>query len=147
MPDEVLHFKALALAGVYARKYREDQPRVPEGNPDGGQWTYDGGSSSQSGGEESDGDGGGDRRIEYESDAARSQQVAQLYERSYLLSERVTADGRLCRYVSSFGVVEGPGSLSLGCESRPLSSAVSHYRRLPLNDNMRKMGMIYDHTR
>lgn len=24
-------------------KYREDEPRVPKGNPDGGQWTRDGG--------------------------------------------------------------------------------------------------------
>jgi hypothetical protein len=27
-----------------ARKYRPDQPRVPAGNPDGGQWTGEGGS-------------------------------------------------------------------------------------------------------
>lgn len=26
---------------LLARKYRPDQPRVPAGNPDGGQWTYD----------------------------------------------------------------------------------------------------------
>ena len=26
----------------FARKYRRDQPRVPAGNPDGGQWTSDG---------------------------------------------------------------------------------------------------------
>ncbi len=26
-----------------AWKYRSDQPRVPAGNPDGGQWTYVGG--------------------------------------------------------------------------------------------------------
>lgn len=28
----------------YHRKYRPDQPRVPAGNPDGGQWTDEGGS-------------------------------------------------------------------------------------------------------
>jgi hypothetical protein len=27
----------------FARKYRPDQPRVPAGNPDGGQWTSEGG--------------------------------------------------------------------------------------------------------
>jgi hypothetical protein len=27
-------------------KYNEDQPRVPKGNPDGGQWTRDGGGAS-----------------------------------------------------------------------------------------------------
>ena len=42
VPQEVLQYKALALAGLYARKYREDQPRVPAGNPDGGQWTAEG---------------------------------------------------------------------------------------------------------
>ena len=52
VPDEVLHFKALALAGVYARKYREDQPRVPERNPDGGQWTVDGGRATGESGDD-----------------------------------------------------------------------------------------------
>jgi hypothetical protein len=28
----------------YARKFDPDQPRVPAGNPDGGQWTSEGGS-------------------------------------------------------------------------------------------------------
>jgi hypothetical protein len=64
VPQEVLQYKALARAGLYARKYHEDQPRVPAGNPDGGQWTYDGGSNSQSGGEESDGGGGDDLPIQ-----------------------------------------------------------------------------------
>ena len=42
VPNEVLHYKALELAGLRSLKYRPDQPRVPEGNPDGGQWTADG---------------------------------------------------------------------------------------------------------
>lgn len=41
VPKEVLRCKALANADLYARKYREDQPRVPAGNPDGGEWTAD----------------------------------------------------------------------------------------------------------
>jgi hypothetical protein len=41
VPDEVLHYKALASAGLLSLKYREDQPRVPAGNPDGGEWTRD----------------------------------------------------------------------------------------------------------
>lgn len=32
------------------RRYREDQPRVPAGNPDGGQWTDGGGASATSDG-------------------------------------------------------------------------------------------------
>jgi hypothetical protein len=34
----------------FALKYRPDQPRVPAGNPDGGQWTDDGGGSGGTGG-------------------------------------------------------------------------------------------------
>jgi hypothetical protein len=44
VPYEVLHYKARALADTRALKYRPDQPRVPAGNPDGGQWTAEGGS-------------------------------------------------------------------------------------------------------
>lgn len=55
VPEEVLYYKAIARAGLLARKYREDQPRVPAGNPDGGQWTDDGGSSGSVDGEEVDG--------------------------------------------------------------------------------------------
>jgi hypothetical protein len=33
-----------AVSEYYARKYQADQPRVPAGSPEGGQWTYDGGS-------------------------------------------------------------------------------------------------------
>jgi len=32
---------------LYERKYRPDQPRVPAGNSDGGQWTADGGGGSR----------------------------------------------------------------------------------------------------
>jgi hypothetical protein len=31
----------------FARKYNPDQPRVPAGNPDGGQWTSEGGAEFQ----------------------------------------------------------------------------------------------------
>ena len=48
IPTEVLVQSALARAEGYGTKYRPDQPRVPAGNPDGGQWT------------DEDGDGGGD---------------------------------------------------------------------------------------
>jgi hypothetical protein len=32
---------------LHERKYRPDQPRVPAGNPDGGQWTFEDGHSSE----------------------------------------------------------------------------------------------------
>lgn len=44
-------FKLLKRTG---QKYDDDQPRVPAGSPDGGQWTSGGG-----GGEESQGGGRG----------------------------------------------------------------------------------------
>ena len=50
-PDELLsvrpdyyavRFGWKSLESDYARKYDPNQPRVPSGNPDGGQWTSDG---------------------------------------------------------------------------------------------------------
>ena len=35
------------LDGLVERRYRPDQPRVPAGNPDGGQWTTVGGSGDR----------------------------------------------------------------------------------------------------
>ena len=43
IPTEVLVQSALARAEGYGYKYRPDQLRVPAGNPDGGQWTDEGG--------------------------------------------------------------------------------------------------------
>jgi hypothetical protein len=37
-----LEMKLVALRGGLERRYRADQPRVPAGKPDGGQWTRDG---------------------------------------------------------------------------------------------------------
>jgi hypothetical protein len=42
-----LRFGLAAAKRNYARKYDPDQPRVPAGNPDGGQWTNGGGSAGQ----------------------------------------------------------------------------------------------------
>ena len=43
IPTDVLVRSALARAETYGVKYRPDQLRVPAGNPDGGQWTDEGG--------------------------------------------------------------------------------------------------------
>lgn len=140
VPDEVLHYKALAHAGLRSLKYRDDQPRVPAGNPDGGQWTAEGGS-----GGENEGGGSGDAEGRARDDSRNK--LAQLYERGYLLSERMTPNGRLCRYLFSFGILEGPGPNTFSCDPRPLSSAVSHYRLLPLNDNIIRKAAFYDYAR
>jgi len=48
IPTEVLVQSALARAEGYDYKYRPDQLRVPAGNPDGGQWTDEGGGGGTS---------------------------------------------------------------------------------------------------
>lgn len=50
VPEDVLIQSALAQAESYGFKYRPDQPRVPAGNPDGGQWTDEGGDGGSDGG-------------------------------------------------------------------------------------------------
>src|SRR4051794_23075234 len=40
-PAALAAFRRDLLAGAFARKYRPDQPRVPAGSSDGGQWTSD----------------------------------------------------------------------------------------------------------
>jgi hypothetical protein len=42
--------EAAAVFGLYEAKYRPDQPRVPRGVPEGGQWTEDGGAGGAGGG-------------------------------------------------------------------------------------------------
>jgi hypothetical protein len=46
----VAEIKLDNLRWRYRRKYRPDQPRVPAGDPDGGQWTSEGGGVSAGGG-------------------------------------------------------------------------------------------------
>lgn len=48
IPTDVLVRSALARAETYGVKYRPDQLRVPAGNPDGGQWTDEGGGGGAS---------------------------------------------------------------------------------------------------
>lgn len=42
-----LELKLHALLAVLERRYRSDQPRVPAGRPEGGQWTRVGGSQTE----------------------------------------------------------------------------------------------------
>ena len=48
IPSDVLIRSAFARAETYGVKYRPDQLRVPAGNPDGGQWTDEGGGGGAS---------------------------------------------------------------------------------------------------
>ena len=117
---------------------------MPTGNPDGGQWTAEGGSTNT---DEIDGGVGDDGLPSAEPKRPQNIELAQVAERGYLLSQRMTPEGRLCRYVFSFGVLEGPGSNTFGCVERPFSSAVTHYRLLPLNDNFPQKAAFHDHAR
>src|SRR5947209_5682205 len=46
----------LCRLGYLLRKHSTDQPRVPAGSPDGGQWTSGGGGGGADGSAETDGD-------------------------------------------------------------------------------------------
>jgi hypothetical protein len=46
-PPALAAFRRDLIAGAFARKYRADQPRVPAGASDGGQWTNGGGGTGR----------------------------------------------------------------------------------------------------
>jgi hypothetical protein len=50
---------ANAQSAPVVQKYSSDQPRVPAGNPDGGQWTSDGGNGSSADSSDATGEGSG----------------------------------------------------------------------------------------
>jgi hypothetical protein len=94
------------LAALYEsaeRKYSPDQPRVPAGGPDGGQWTS------------------GD------TSALDSTRLAQ-YEFGSLIGQAVIRNGigRMCFYRFSFGIVMVPGAINLGCLSTMPSAGADH---------------------
>jgi hypothetical protein len=103
-----------------ARKaYNPNQPRVPAGNPDGGQWTS--------------GDGGGDAdRRELVDDRPRQTELAQSGFGT-LVVEIPRPGGRDCVYKFSFFSVIVRGPASFRCSPFAHWSAVTHGRRL--NDN------------
>lgn len=83
------------------RRYDPDQPRVPAGHRDGGQWTSGGGS-----------------------------QVVQGYSFGVFLAEIPLRSGRLCVYRFDFGSVVVPGPVNFRCVRLMPSAGVSHGRLL-----------------
>jgi hypothetical protein len=96
------------------RKYAETQPRVPSGNPDGGQWT--------GGGQDSD------------ADEPRSILASIGFSMGKLVAEiPLLGGGRNCVYQFDFASIVVPGPTNLSCQKIVPSSAVTHGRFL--NDN------------
>jgi hypothetical protein len=90
-------------------RYDPDQPRVPAGSPDGGQWT-----SGEASGEQ-------------------SLQIAQAYSFGSLIAEIPVPGGRRCVYQFSFGAVVVGGGVYVRCLPRIPSAGVVH--GYFLNDN------------
>jgi hypothetical protein len=102
----------------FERKYSPDQPRVPAGSSDGGQWTS--------------GDGGASG----ESDKIPSNARPAQYEIGTLIGQAIIRNGigRMCFYRFSFGIVMVPGATNLGCLSTMPSAGAVH-GKLITNDN------------
>jgi len=92
-------------------KYRSDQPRVPAGNPDGGQWTSE---------------GGGGRSAEQ---PRRTSQV----EFGILVAEIPLVRGRLCVYQFGNLRVVVPGPTNFHCPASTPMAGTTHGQIL--NDN------------
>jgi hypothetical protein len=100
------------------RKYSPNQPRVPAGNSDGGQWTSGGG-----GGGLLFGDGlGNEGGFSFAT-----------YTWGKLVTEFETGFGKRCVYRFDFGTLVMPGPIIGGCWDRMLPSGASH--GYFLNDN------------
>lgn len=120
LPIAIAHSLAsarVALAEIkllrVLRKYSPSQPRVPSGNPDGGQWTSGGGSDDD------------------------IQLVSNDYSYGTLIAEiPLLTGGRNCVYQFDFAAVVVPGPNNGRCQPWVPSSAVTHGRFL--NDNWRK---------
>jgi hypothetical protein len=99
--------------------YDPTQPRVPAGNPDGGQWTDGGGADAR-------------QRARATSRARERQRLAQ-YSMGVLIAELRYSGGRDCVYRFDFGRVVVPGPRNFPCPREVPAAAVSHGRLL--NDN------------
>lgn len=111
----VVKFNRLRFALKY---FDPNQPRVPAGQREGGQW-----SSTSS--------GSGKRRTDN-----GVQPVAQSYSFGVLVAEIPKKIGRNCVYEFDFGLVMVEGPTNLRCIQELPSAAVSH--GMLLNDNFRR---------
>jgi hypothetical protein len=100
------------------KQFNPNQPRVPSGQREGGQWT---GTAA-------------------DSDAAQAGENLYLASQSYswgtLVTEIPKTVGRYCIYQFDFGLVRVEGPTNFSCQDQVPSSAVSH--GILLNDNFRR---------
>ena len=121
----------LALRRIF-HKYSPDQPRVPAGNRDGGQWTSGGGSGA---GRESGRPSGNGRGIGSQPVTQSDLTGAARYSFGTLVGRaRILGGGWMYFYKFDFGTVMVPGATNLGCAAFMPSSGVSH-GALISNDN------------
>lgn len=110
----MVNFTRLKLA---LKRFEHNQPRVPAGQSDGGQWV---GNSSRS---------GTDRTHDH------VQRVAQSYSMGTLVAQIPRKVGFDCVYKFDFGHVLVPGMTNLGCQRIVPSAGVTH--GILLNDNVK----------
>jgi hypothetical protein len=115
----------LRKLAAYARKYSPNQPRVPAGNPDGGQWMREG------------------NTLDSSSLAASAQQFAQLGEIGTLLGTAIVhpslGGGRDCFYKFSYGIVALRQSANFVCPPAIPWSAATHGRLIKMTtDGIRR---------
>jgi hypothetical protein len=108
----------------FQEKYSPDQPRVPAGNSDGGQWTDGGGSGAGRGSGRPSGSG---RGIGSQPVTQSDFTGAARYSFGTLVGRaRILGGGWMCFYKFGFGTVMVPGATNLGCATFMPSSGVSH---------------------
>jgi hypothetical protein len=95
--------------------YSPDQPHVPAGSPDGGQWTGD------------------ETTVRLATSHPRHVAALGGYNMGRLVTQFMTSDGRRCVYQFDFGTIVVPGPNNLSCSPITPSAAVEHGHRL--NDN------------
>ena len=115
-------FMAAFMRGDFRQKanFNPDQPRVPAGNADGGQWT----SGAQSGQANSD----------EQSPEPQPTRLAQYSFGTLVGQSRVRGGGWICFYKFSFGTIMAPGPTNFKCPSWVRAAGVSH-GKLIANDN------------
>ena len=101
----------------YGRKYSPDQPRVPAGNPDGGQWTSGNGGQSTAA-----------NQTVVQPSAVQSDptHVAQYSLGTLVGKSKILGGGWMCFYKFDFGAVMVPGATNLGCPTFMPAAGVSH---------------------
>jgi hypothetical protein len=141
MPASLHHY---LQAPPYARKYRPDQPRVPAGNPDGGQWTEEVASPE---GESEESTWSEDGSVEL-SAAARRGGGHHYFTRELFDSEPIPKETRKIFDDATTGPLLDRRSNKYDGEHRTYNKAVrEHYNDFLSRNNLTPQQMTPDHAR